>query len=164
MVGQRSRRPCSSNGATEDNILQVWEAYREVKRDMASVVQKKMRAINVRLLQDIKKAGKDAARKFWQYIRSQQPTLPQTQAGIQDPDTGHALSEEECLRLVEKHFSAKFQSLENEIKSTDPEPRMSLHPCATITTRELERAIKHLSGSTAAGLHGIPALLIKKMG
>ncbi|KAL1474274.1 hypothetical protein MTO96_038103 [Rhipicephalus appendiculatus] len=72
----RAHRHALQYGATGENILQMWEAYREAKRHMASVVQKKMRAINVRLLQDIKKAGKDAAKKFWQYMRTQQPTAP----------------------------------------------------------------------------------------
>ncbi|KAL1420551.1 hypothetical protein MTO96_000519 [Rhipicephalus appendiculatus] len=156
-----SRTPVWGHG---ENILQVWEAYREAKRHMASVVQKKMWTINVRLLQDIKNAGKDTAKKFWPYIRTQQPTVHQTQAGLQDPHTRRAVSEEECLRLVEKHFRAKFQSLENAQKSTDLETMVSLSPCATITAGELERAIKHLSGSKAAELGGIPALLLKKIG
>ncbi|KAH7985362.1 hypothetical protein HPB52_025694 [Rhipicephalus sanguineus] len=160
----RAHRQALKHGSTGDNILQLWEAYRVAKRHMASVVQKKMRAINVRLLQNIKKAGKDSAKKFWQYIGTQQPPVPQTQASLQDPDTGQALSEEECLRLVEKHFSAKFHSMASAAEDTDPETRKSLSPCDTITARELERAIRHLSGNTAAGLDRIPALLLKKMG
>ncbi|KAH7972462.1 hypothetical protein HPB52_012450 [Rhipicephalus sanguineus] len=122
----RAHRQALKHGSTGDNILQLWEAYRVAKRHMASVVQKKMRAINVRLLQNIKKAGKDSAKKFWQYIGTQQPPVPQTQASLQDPDTGQALSEEECLRLVEKHFSAKFHSMASAAEDTDPETRKSL--------------------------------------
>lgn len=82
----------------------MWEAYRDAERHMDSLAQKKMQAINVCFLRDVKTAGKDAANKF---------------AGLQDPHTAGARSEDECLQLVEK-FSAKFQCLETAMESPDP--------------------------------------------
>ncbi|KAH7948527.1 hypothetical protein HPB52_024084 [Rhipicephalus sanguineus] len=97
----RAHRQALKHGSTGDNILQLWEAYRVAKRHMASVVQKKMRAINVRLLQNIKKAGKDSAKKFWQYIGTQQPPCINTKWVLRTKRLAERYEVAPC-RLTEK--------------------------------------------------------------
>ncbi|KAH9365690.1 hypothetical protein HPB48_000492 [Haemaphysalis longicornis] len=66
----REHRHAVSHGAGAAEVMERWDAYQEAKREMAMLVQRKLKAVNAKQLQDIQSAGRDAGRKFWRHIRS----------------------------------------------------------------------------------------------
>lgn len=159
----RQHRHAVSHGAGAAVVRERWEAYQEAKRDMAMLVQRKLKAVNNKLLQDIQSAGRDAGRKFWQHIRSQQQTTPSCSPMLRDTVTGAEHKGVDCLRFMEEYMAARLGTQVPDITGFQ-ETATGQGTVETITQGELQRALKHLSGQTAAGLDGIPPRLLKRMG
>ncbi|KAH7948517.1 hypothetical protein HPB52_024074 [Rhipicephalus sanguineus] len=129
----RRHRHALGRGADEAELSALWSLYLEAKKEMASMVQRKMSTVNRKLLRAIKEAGRDSSRKFWQHIKAQQTNSDLPSHQLRDPESGR----------------------EDELASAPPR-------CDSITQRELDRAIGRLAGSSAAGPDGIPPGLLKR--
>lgn len=66
----RRHRHALGRGADEAELSALWSLYLEAKKEMASMVQRKMSTVNKKLLRTIKEAGRDSSRKFWQHIKA----------------------------------------------------------------------------------------------
>ncbi|XP_037528584.1 uncharacterized protein LOC119405827 [Rhipicephalus sanguineus] len=156
----RRHRHALGRGADEAELSALWSLYLEAKKEMASMVQRKMSTVNKKLLHAIKEAGRDSSRKFWQYIKTQQTNSDLPSHQLRDPESGRVMEGEECLHLIQRGMASKLQSTvgcreEDELASAPPR-------CDSITQRELDRAIGRLAGSSAAGPDGIPPGLLKR--
>ncbi|KAL1418543.1 hypothetical protein MTO96_005670 [Rhipicephalus appendiculatus] len=132
---------------------------------MSALVQDRMRTINRKILKEIKEAGRDAGKTFWRHIQGQKSTAQPWTDSLQDPEMGLEYRGEACLHFIAEHMAGKLRSQAGHSVGLDERPQSpDLARCDGITERELDRALKRLSGTSAAGLDGIPPLLLKRIG
>lgn len=158
----REHRQAVCSG-TDTQVNSLWEEYKDAKREVANVVQRKIKAVNANFLEELKGAGRDAARKFWQHVRNEQAEASRTRTCLRDSTTGENYEGQDCLEYVRAYMAQKLA------KSTLPQQQEvgtseGKSPRETITERELKMALNHMNGRTAAGLDKIPIQLVKKMG
>ncbi|KAH9365225.1 hypothetical protein HPB48_007928 [Haemaphysalis longicornis] len=65
---------------------------------------------NAKQLQDIQSAGRDAGRKFWQHIRSQQQTASSCSPMLRDTATGTEHKCTDCLQFMEEYVAARLST------------------------------------------------------
>ncbi|KAH7934808.1 hypothetical protein HPB52_000505 [Rhipicephalus sanguineus] len=121
----RRHRHALGRGADEAELSALWSLYLEAKKEMASMVQRKMSTVNKKLLHAIKEAGRDSSRKFWQYIKTQQTNSDLPSHQLRDPESGRVMEGEECLHLIQRGMASKLQSTvgcreEDELASAPP--------------------------------------------
>lgn len=89
---------------------------------------------------------------------------PARLASLQDPSTAVVYEAEQCTHHIEKYMAKKMQARQPPQAESSPIPADTSTPhCKHITPRELDRALKRLS-STAAGLDGVPPVILKGAG
>ncbi|KAL1467880.1 hypothetical protein MTO96_041855 [Rhipicephalus appendiculatus] len=106
----RQHRHALGRGADEAELLTLWSLYLEAKKEMASVVQRKMGAVNKKLLRTIKEAGRDSSRKFWQHIEAQQANTILPSHQLRDQESGKVMEGEKCLQLIRRGRASKLHS------------------------------------------------------
>ncbi|KAH7972898.1 hypothetical protein HPB52_018512 [Rhipicephalus sanguineus] len=62
------RRAVKMKDAVQTDV--TWQRYLQLKRDMQALVQVKLSKSNVLFLQKLKSEGRNAAQKFWNYVRT----------------------------------------------------------------------------------------------
>ncbi|KAL3222218.1 hypothetical protein MRX96_050057, partial [Rhipicephalus microplus] len=148
-----------------EECMSTWEEYLRLKREMRILVQSEIAQYNSRQLRAITEAGRNGANKFWEYVSSLDRQTPA-------PEIRHHSSNLPVTDLA-AHLTTNMQELFNPThdKSTsavngDPdEPHQSSEEDHWQITRiALERALPRISASTATGLDGIPAGLVKCLG
>lgn len=82
---------------------------------------------------------------------------------LRDTATGAEHKGTGCLQFMEEYMAARLGTQVRDTPSFK-ETAVRRGTFETITQGELQRALKHLSGQTAAGLGGIPPRLLKRMG
>ncbi|KAL1475909.1 hypothetical protein MTO96_036940, partial [Rhipicephalus appendiculatus] len=152
-------------GADEAEVQDLWARYLRAKKSMSALVQDRMGTINRKILKEIKEAGRDAGKKFWRHIQGQKSTAQPWTDSLRDPEMGLEYRGEACLHFIAEHMAGKLRSQAGHSVGLDERPQSpDLPRCDSITERELDRALKRLSGTSAAGLDGIPPLLLKRIG
>ncbi|KAL1438200.1 hypothetical protein MTO96_048283 [Rhipicephalus appendiculatus] len=97
--------------------------------------------------------------------KGQKSTAQPWTDSLRDPEMGLEYRGEACLHFIAEHMAGKLRSRAGHSVGLDERPQSpDLPRCDAITERELDRALKRLSGTSAAGLDGIPPLLLKRIG
>ncbi|KAH7973190.1 hypothetical protein HPB52_022749 [Rhipicephalus sanguineus] len=109
----RRHRHALGRGADEAELSALWSLYLEAKKEMASMVQRKMSTVNRKLLRAIKEAGRDSSKKFWQHIKAQQTNSDLPSHQLRDPESGRVMEGEECLHLIRRGMASKLQSTDS---------------------------------------------------
>lgn len=148
-----------------------WTNYLELKRRAASLIQDKVRQVDRQFLQELRRSGRDAPRKFWRHIRRSQKHVP-PQEPLCHPVLKCPMSDEEGVRFVadcvaegfrsryaEGHTPTPCMEAEDEAAETDLEEWLG-----PVGELEWRRVIAKVQSSTAPGLDGFPAALLKKLG
>ncbi|KAG0413880.1 hypothetical protein HPB47_008964 [Ixodes persulcatus] len=143
-TNQEHRQALKSFGKGSET-LQLWEEYQRRNALTQAIVEKKKQAHDCREMADIRKGEKKAGEKFWRYIGSldEKDSSPQ----LVDPDNGSEVKN--IKELLGEYLYTSTTADQN----------------ATVVGRvQVERALARLNGSTAQGLEGISAKVLKSLG
>ncbi|KAL3176626.1 hypothetical protein MRX96_049277 [Rhipicephalus microplus] len=148
-----------------EECMSTWEEYLRLKREMRILVQSKIAQYNSKQLRAITEAGRNGANKFWKYVSSLDRQTPA-------PEIRHHSSNLPVTDLA-AHLTTHMQELFNpthdeSTSAVNGDPDEPHQPSEEdhwqITRIALERALPRISASTATGLDGIPAGLVKCLG
>ncbi|KAL3188347.1 hypothetical protein MRX96_023015 [Rhipicephalus microplus] len=147
-----------------EECMSTWEEYLRFKREMRILVQSKIARYNSKQLRAITEAGRNGANKFWKYVSSldRQTPAPEIRHHSSNlPVTDLAAH----LTTMQELFNPTHDESTSAVNSDPDEPHQpSEEDHWQITRIALERALPRISASTATGLDGIPAGLVKCLG
>lgn len=66
----KAHRQEKRRGGTDEEVKQKWETYLELKMEAKKIITGKISEMNRKIEQEIKNAGRNAGKKFWQYLKS----------------------------------------------------------------------------------------------
>lgn len=160
---------------------ELWEKYREAKLKCKQVVQRRRRAVGRHTLQDLKRSGRAAPRKFWRHMkRLGRPTTALQH--LKSPLTLEIVKDEECLSLVSQTVAKLLQE-----EAHPGDPRYEITPSTGGSAQrqsnntweetpedsdlleepskvEMHRVLQNMQAGTAMGPDRVPMCVLKKMG
>ncbi|KAG0441865.1 hypothetical protein HPB47_015827 [Ixodes persulcatus] len=151
--------------------LQLWEEYQRRKALTQAIVEEKKQAHDCKEMADIQKGGKKAGEKFWRYIGSldRKDSSPQ----LVDPDNGSEVKNIKALLgeylytlFGTEQMNCNQEGMKDEIPHLEDAPQSTTaDQNATVVGRvQVERALARPNGSTAQGVDGISAKVLKGLG
>lgn len=70
-------------------------------------MQGKPKAVNANFREELKGAGRNSARKFWQHVGNKQEGPSSTKASVRDPQRGEDYEGQDCLEYGETCMALK---------------------------------------------------------
>ncbi|KAG0444546.1 hypothetical protein HPB47_013673, partial [Ixodes persulcatus] len=148
--------------------LQPWEKYQRRKTLTQAIVEKKKQAHVCKEMADIQKGVRKAGEKFWRYICS----LDRKDSAPQLVDPGNGSEVKNIKELLGEYLYTLFgteqmncnqEGMKDEIPNLEgaPQSTAAFQNATVVGRAQVERALARLNGSTAQGLDGTSAKVLK---
>lgn len=163
---------------------QLWDSYREKKKVAAGIIQDNIRQINQKFIEELKRSGREAPRKFWQHVQRSHKHAESKQQ-LRHPETQQLLSEADSRELMVSVVAALFKKERNdatggteqegtrqELTQTDASGNGQTGTLTvdleewlgSVGETEWKHVLQSIPTRTATGLDGFPATLLKLLG
>lgn len=154
-------RKIRKNGETPENILKVWNEYKEKKETAKSLVQRK-RLENNKTLENIIGRGKDSAKKFWKYIKGKRK---KENRSTEEHKGREHLDAEKIWKYMTESQQAQIDKVKKNPNITrqqnNPNTKDLRYP---ISMEEMSQTLRKAKNGKASGEDGLPIEFLKSMG
>ncbi|KAH9376412.1 hypothetical protein HPB48_022091 [Haemaphysalis longicornis] len=139
----------------------AWETFLDCKRSAAALVQTSTRGANKQFMEDLKAAGRQAPKRFWQKIK--RDTRMTTGTSLRAPE-GNTVEGKDCLP-VWNNWLQSLQAVRGPPEQQSGCTDLWIHCSGKESSQEgAERAVKKVSPGTAPGCDGVLMGLVKVLG